>query len=115
VDVRPDGFVFSHDVDGENPISPDTVTALLGWARDQLGLRHVHLHSLRHFNATILAAEPNITVRTVAGRLGHADASVTMKTYARFFPASDVEAADVVGNALQPTGPNELGESSAEI
>ena len=40
-----------------------------------------HLHALRHFSATQLIAGGH-AVRTVAGRLGHADASVALRSTA---------------------------------
>jgi integrase len=82
------------------PIRPDVVSAFFGRVRDELGLGHVHLHSLRHFAATQLA-RGDVSARTIAGRLGHADASLTMRVYAAFFPAADVEAADHLGQALK--------------
>ena len=42
----------------------------------------------------------DVSVRTLAGRLGHADASVTMRVYAAFFLAADIEAAAHVGRVL---------------
>ena len=38
----------------------------------------VHLHQLRHFSATQLIGG-GTDVRTVAGRLGHADAAITLR------------------------------------
>jgi integrase len=67
-------------------------------------MKHLHLYSLRHFMATQLAAGGDVGIRTLAGRLGHADASVTMRVYAAFFPAADLEAADHVGRLLQGGG-----------
>ena len=87
-------------VGDKGPVRPDVVSQFFTRVRDELGLGHVHLHSLRHFAATQLAAQPGVTVRTIAGRLGHADASLTMRVYAAFFPAADVDAADHLGRAL---------------
>jgi integrase len=94
-------YVFSGRLDGATPIRPDSVTGFFRRVRDELGMTHVHLHSLRHFVATQLAARGDVSARTLAGRLGHADASVTMRVYAAFFPAADLEAADHVGRLLQ--------------
>jgi integrase len=100
--LAPSAYVFSPNLDGAIPIRPDSVTGFFTRLRDDLDLPHVHLHSLRHWAATQLAATGTTSVRTVAGRLGHADASVTMKVYSAFFPAADVEAADHLGRALNP-------------
>jgi hypothetical protein len=43
-----------------------------------------------------------VSARTLAGRLGHADASVSLKVYSAFFPPADAEAAEHVGRLLNP-------------
>jgi len=58
-----------------------------------------HLHALRHFSATQLIAAGH-DVRTVAGRLGHADASVTLRVYSHVLPERDREAAAALGRTL---------------
>ena len=70
--------------------------------RDGLGPGYegLTLHGLRHFVATQLAARGDISARTLAGRLGHADASVTLRVYAEFFPAADLQAAAHMGRIL---------------
>jgi hypothetical protein len=50
--------------------------------------------------ATQDSARGDVAVRTLAGRLGHADASITLRTYAAFFPAADADVADYVGELL---------------
>jgi len=101
-DLAPDAFVFSARLDGASPVRPGTVSKFFGRVRDELELPHVHLHSLRHFMATQLAARGDVSARTLAGRLGHADASVSLKVYSAFFPPADLEAADHVGRVLAP-------------
>lgn len=54
------------------------------------------LHDLRHFAAT-QALAAGIPVRTVAGRLGHANPATTHNVYAHFLEASDRAAAEVLG------------------
>jgi integrase len=100
--IPADAFVFSDRFDCATPIRPDRVTRFFTQLRDDLGLRAIHLHSLRHFTATQLAARGDVSVRTLAGRLGHADASVSLRVYSQFFPAADGEAADHLGRALAP-------------
>lgn len=102
VEVAPDAFIFSGQLDCALPYRPDRVTGFFSQLRDDLDLHHVHLHSLRHFMATQLAARGDISARTLAGRLGHADASVSLKVYSAFFPPADVEAAEHLGRALAP-------------
>ncbi|MHB1444933.1 MAG: site-specific integrase [Acidimicrobiales bacterium] len=98
--VAPDAFVFSDRLDWATPVRPTRLTGFFTRLRDDLKLPDVHLHSLRHFMASQLAARGDVSVRTLAGRLGHADGSVTMRVYAAFFPAADAEAAEHMGRIL---------------
>jgi integrase len=41
-----------------------------------------------------------VDVRTTAGRLGHAQPAVTLKTYAHVMEAADREAANLVGLSI---------------
>ena len=52
-----------------------------------------------HLHATKLLAA-GVPVRTVSGRLGHANAATTLNVYAHFLQASDGHAADVMGGLL---------------
>ncbi len=66
---------------------------------DRVGLTGTRLHDLRHLHATQLLA--GVPVRTVSGRLGHANAATTLNVYAPFLEASDRKAADVIEGLLQ--------------
>ena len=57
------------------------------------------LHCLRHTQATLLVAN-GVDVKTVQGRLGHSDSSVTMDIYTHTVKENDREAADVIGRIL---------------
>jgi integrase len=94
-----DSFIFSHEPDGLTPWAPDYATKRFQTLRESLGLRNLRLHDLRHFAATRLLAA-GVPVRTVSGRLGHANASTTLTVYAHFLAASDQAAADVMGDLL---------------
>ncbi len=100
-DIRltPTSHVFSHDVDGSRPWRPDYVTRAFIRLRDDLGLDGVRLHDLRHFNATNMLAN-GADIRTVSGRLGHADAATTLNVYAHFMERADQEAASAIGAML---------------
>jgi integrase len=65
----------------------------------------MRLHDLRHFTATRLIAA-GVPVRTVSGRLGHANPSTTLSVYAHFVEASDQAAASVMGDILAESGKN---------
>lgn len=59
-------------------------------------LPDISLHGLRHTSATLLIAQ-NIDVRTVSGRLGHADTSTTMDIYAHALQKQDEIASQSLG------------------
>ncbi len=99
VDLGDDAFVFSHAPDGSRPWRPENATSTFTRVRGQAGLQHVRLHDLRHMHATQLLAA-GVPVRTVSGRLGHANAATTLNVYGHFLEASDREAAAVMGELL---------------
>ncbi len=84
------------------PINPDTVS---GWFHDFVrknNLPPVHIHSLRHTNATLLIAA-GTNLQTVANRLGHANTTTTSKIYAHAIQSADAAAADTLQDLLNPT------------
>jgi integrase len=99
--VPEDAYVFSHAVDGSKPFRPDNVTGFFTRVRDSLGFHDVRLHDLRHFTATQLIGA-GVDVRTVAGRLGHSDPSVTLRVYSHALEERDRAAADIMGQVLSP-------------
>ena len=58
-------------------------------------LPDIPLHGLRHTSATLLISQ-NIDVRTVSGRLGHAQTSTTMNIYSHQLKKMDEKAADAL-------------------
>jgi integrase len=101
IEFNPDGYVFTSTADRSAPLHPDTVTGGFRRLCDRVGLSGVRLHDLRHLHATQLLAA-GVPVRTVSGRLGHANAATTLNVYAHFLDASDRQAADVIGGLLNP-------------
>lgn len=90
-------YLFSFD---ENPPPP----ARIGWwwtrARSLAGIdRKWRLHDLRHWSATV-AISSGHDVRTVAGRLGHANPAMTLRVYAHAVEAADEAVAVALGQAL---------------
>jgi len=77
ISITPDSPIFTYDL--VRPIAPDTVSHYVRSIATKVGV-DTHLHALRHFAATELIGAGH-DVRTVAGRLGHRDASVTLKVY----------------------------------
>jgi integrase len=92
-------YVWSQELDASRPYRPDRVSGAFVWLRDKLNLPHVTFHALRHFSATTLAGQ-GVGVRTIAGRLGHANPGITLRTYAHFLDTADREAAAVMGKAM---------------
>jgi integrase len=93
--------IFSVDPAGERPLVPNEVTKRFIRIRRSVGLDSVRLHDLRHFTATRLLSE-GVPVRTVSGRLGHANAATTLGVYAHFVEESDRDAAELIGSILTP-------------
>jgi integrase len=98
-----DAYTFTLDPSGARPIRPDTLSS--GFARicRVAEVKGISLHSLRHFSASMLIASGR-DVKTVAGRLGHSDATTTLRVYAHMVEGRDQDAADFLG-ALLAAGP----------
>ena len=98
VRMIPNPYLFGRRLDGSMPPKPGTISQ--AWKRRcaRAGVAGVRLHDLRHRQATVLLAA-GVDVRTVAGRLGHANAAVTLKVYGHFMPAADRRAADLWAEA----------------
>lgn len=99
VTLPADAFVFSPHPAGAEPWYPDSVSRAFRRLCGHAGCPGVRLHDLRHYVATRLLAA-GVDVRTVAGRLGHRNASTTLNVYSHFLPEADREAADVLGRLL---------------
>lgn len=93
-----DAFILSRAADGSAPCMPDGLSAGYQRLARALGLT-THFHELRHFAATEAIAGGS-DVRTVAGRLGHADPALTLRVYAHALEARDRELADRLGSAV---------------
>ena len=98
--MAPDAYVFSHEPDSSAPWRPDSTTRAFRLLVERAGTPHVRLHDLRHYVATRLLAA-GVDVRTVAGRLGHRNASTTLNVYAHFVHDADEEAAAVLARLLE--------------
>lgn len=96
VEVTNQTPVLTYDLD--RPISPDACSHYVRAVAHRVGV-DCHLHALRHFAASQLIGA-GYDARTVAGRLGHADASTTLRVYAHVLPERDRAAAAALGNAL---------------
>ena len=93
-----DPYLFFAEPDGSVPFHPDTPSKIFRKVCDKLGLPY-HLHQLRHFTATQLIAA-GVDVRTVSGRLGHSDPSITLRVYSHILEQRDRAAAELMGSKI---------------
>ena len=86
---------------GDELVNPDRI----GWwwrrSRQLSGIEpRWRLHDLRHWSATVAIGQGH-DVRTVAGRLGHANPAMTLRVYAHAFAAADQAVAAGLGEILK--------------
>ena len=94
-------WVFGED---QTPPSPDKIGWWWSRTRKLSGIDKAwRLHDLRHWSATHAIAGGH-NVRSVAARLGHADPTTTMRTYAHALEGFDQAIADTVAGALDGEG-----------
>ena len=98
IQVPEDAFAFSPDPAGHEPWNPDTMTHRYRRYARRVGITS-SLKELRHYSATQLLAA-GTDLNTVAGRLGHAEGSTTLKFYAQFTRPADQRAAAVIPSQL---------------
>src|SRR5581483_12271600 len=99
VSLSSSAFIFTDEVDGSSPFRPNRVTLAFVRLCRECDITGVRLHDLRHFAATQLLAA-GVPVKTVSGRLGHANAATTLNVYAHVLESSDASAAGVLGDLL---------------
>lgn len=94
------GYICQWD-DGQ-PLNPDYVTSRFGKLLDNLNLKHIRFHDLRHSTASLLINN-GFTLKQVQEYLGHAKAEST-EIYAHLLFESKLDMADKLNNALSFTG-----------
>ncbi len=109
VALADDAYIWSTRADGSVPRTPNSLTRAFHRlcrvveaetkAAGKSGYYRYRLHDLRHFSATELIGA-GVDPRTVAGRLGHADPSVTLRVYAHALEERDRDAAELLGRRL---------------
>ncbi len=93
-----DGFVFSYEPGGTIPPYPDTLSrAFIELRKLAKVARDIHLHSLRHFQATTL--DPIISERQKQARLGWSTAQMT-RHYTDPISSEDRRAAAHIANII---------------
>jgi integrase len=92
-------------------MKPDSLGQAFRRLCDREGIEGMSLHTLRHFSASVLVASGR-DVRTIAGRLGHSDATTTLRVYSHMVEGRDRDAADFLGGLMAPRAVA-AGESAA--
>jgi integrase len=98
VQVPEGAYAFSPEPDGSVPWNPDTMTHRYRRYARRVGITS-SLKELRHYSATELL-QAGVDLNTVAGRLGHAEGSTTLKFYAQFTVPADQRAAVIIPSQL---------------
>jgi integrase len=86
---------------GPEVVSPDRIGWWWSRSRKLSGIdTKWRLHDMRHWSATVAIGQGH-DVRTVAGRLGHANPAMTLRVYARSFASADQAVAAGLGDILK--------------
>ena len=93
-------WVFPHFLHPEQPISPATAYRKLKIILKHAGLPLIRFHDLRHTFATH-ATHGGVDPKTLAGILGHTNASFTLDTYTHVTSDMQKAASNIVGNIMQ--------------
>lgn len=83
------------------PIHPDTISGWFSRFIKKNDLPPIHLHSLRHTNASLLIAS-GVDLRTVSKRLGHSNMTTTSNIYTHAIKSADERAAELLNDILHP-------------
>ena len=93
-------WVFPHFLHPEQPISPASAYRKLKVILKNAELPLIRFHDLRHTFATH-ATQGGVDPKTLAGILGHTNASFTLDTYTHVTSDMQKSASTVVGNMMQ--------------
>ena len=93
-------WVFPHYANPSEPLHPDSAYTKLKTMLKRAGLPLIRFHDLRHTFATH-AMQGGVDAKTLAGILGHTDASFTLDTYTHVTSDMQKNASDVVGRMMQ--------------
>jgi integrase len=101
ITLAADGFVFSTDPSAIAPPNPDGMTEAFSRIRHRAGVApDIHIHSLRHFQATEL--DPVISESQKQARLGWATVQMA-RHYTGRIDEEDIKAATHIGGVLGET------------
>ena len=93
-------WVFPNFIHPEQPISPAIAYRKLKIILKHAGLPLIRFHDLRHTFATH-ATHGGVDPKTLAGILGHTNASFTLDTYTHVTSDMQKAASNIVGNIMQ--------------
>lgn len=93
-------------------IRPDYVTQHFSILLENIGLKHIRFHDLRHSCASLLLAK-GIPMKSIQEWLGHSNFSTTANLYAHLDSNSKKKSAEVLYNALKFTDTKKENEESA--
>ena len=93
-------------------IRPDYVTQHFSILLENIGLKHIRFHDLRHSCASLLLAK-GIPMKSIQEWLGHSNFSTTANLYAHLDSHSKKKSAEVLYNALNVTDTKKENEESA--
>lgn len=80
---------------GIKPFSYITLCRLNEYFAQQAHVKRIRIHDFRHSHASLLANN-GINIQEIAKRLGHADVSITLKTYSHLYPRESERALNVL-------------------
>ncbi len=98
VQVPEDAFAFTPNPAGREPWNPDTMTHRYRRYARRVGIAS-SLKEQRHYSATQLLSN-GVDLNPVAGRLGHAEGSTTLRFDAQFTRPADPQAAAIIPASL---------------
>ena len=93
-------WVFPHYMNPSDPLHPDAAYRKLKTLLKSVELPLIRFHDLRHTFATH-AMQGGVDAKTLAGILGHTDASFTLDTYTHVTSDMQRNASAVVNNMMQ--------------
>ena len=97
--------MFSGRRSHDQPITPSSLGHRFERLRDTADVPGATLHRLRHNVATFLVARGEIL--QAQARLGHRDASTTLREYSYALPGTDTDIADAIDHHLNQPAPEE--------
>lgn len=82
---------------GESPLRDTSLSNKNKELSQKAGLRAIRIHDFRHTHATLLINE-GINAQEIARRLGHSDATITLKVYAHLYPREEERAIKILNS-----------------